>query len=143
MKDTHYLLRKSFIETLTGEIVIDGEEIEVLDEQAGSSNIYVVLSSQNATENSTFSHFGSNAFIMVEIVHKQDSSTTKKIVDDIAEQILQLVKPTPSTNGLVAQSGVQFLNVQVYGDRHVPFNLNDAETIVRRLLRFSLQIHES
>jgi hypothetical protein len=143
VRDYHYLTRKSFIETLEGNISIDGDEIEVLDEQAGSSDIYIICSSQNLTENSTFSHFSGNEFIMLEIVHKQDSSTTKKIVDDIADQILQLVKPTPSTNGLVAQAGVQFLNVQVYGDRHVPFNLNDAETIIRRLLRFSLQIYES
>lgn len=144
MKDTNFLVRKAFYEALEGQLTYDGDAVEVVDEQAsGTTPIYVVLSNQDSSEDRVFSKFKHDAFILLQVVHKTDYSASKIAVDNVANQICEIIKPTPSTNGLAAQEEFSFTSVKLESTRSFPFQLNDAETIVRRLLRFSIKIHEN
>lgn len=144
MVDIQYLIRKSFYESLNGNLSYSSADVPVFDEVSdGSSDLYVILSTQDASEKSTFSHFSHDAFILLDIVHKTTYSSTKDAIDTVAGQILDILKPTPSSVGLVQQTGIQIMSLKIQSDRHLSFTLSDAETINRRLIRAQLIIHES
>lgn len=140
MIDPLIAVRNAFAAALTG-ITYNTVPVPVYEDiNPNDEKIYIIISTQTATEISTFSSFDFDCSILIDIVHKQAFSVTKYVVDTIAQTIHNRIKPTPSTNGLGVGS-VEYLNVRVDNDSHLSL-VTDTETIQRRLIRFSLKVNE-
>jgi hypothetical protein len=144
MIDVHKKVRKAYYEALNGQLTYDGSPVSVWDEkaEATTNNIYVLLSTQTATDTSTFSSFDTQTTILIDIVSKSQDRVSKDVLDEVAQQILTIILPTVTTNGLPAQSGVQILNVRKESDNYLPVQLSATGSIIRRLIRFSQRVHE-
>lgn len=142
MKDPNLIVRTSFKYALEGQLTTyDDTPVPIADDlYNGDSNVYVIISSQTAVDNSTFSSFVHECTILLDIVHKQQYSVTRHEIDRVAQQIFNIVKPTPSTYG-VSNALVTFVSVKVDSDNYLDFTL-DGESLIRRLIRFSLIVHE-
>lgn len=145
MKDTHKPLRKAYYQLLKDVLVYDNTTIPVCDEkqkQGQDNSTCVILSTVSSNPTNTFNGFSREATIVLDIVCKTPSAVSKDIVDSIAEQILELVIPTPATNGLPAQNGFQILNVVLDNDRYLNFSVSDTQSVMRRLLTFRQSINQ-
>ena len=138
MKDTFLPLRRTYYNT------ISGAGLTVYDEKApgNASFPYVLLSTQTGADISPYSHFDTEATILIDIVHKQPQSVNKNAIDAIAHTIINTVIPSRGTNGLMNEPGFQILNVTKEDDRYLTLEAGENNYIIRRLIRFSQTIHE-
>lgn len=59
---------------------------------------HVIMDRQDALDNSTLDKFGVDTFIDFEIVDRQGEGVSSKVVDDIAQEILELIDDTSDVN---------------------------------------------
>lgn len=147
MIDVKQPLRTAYYQLLNGNLIYLTAAIPVGDDlvklQSTGAQLYVFFSTQSGNDTSTFSSFDSKQTIVIDIVYRGKTRAPKSIVDNIAGQILNLVRPTPSTNGLPAQAGIAINNVQNIQDQTLDLQIDSSTTIRRRLLTFSQDVRQT
>lgn len=132
MKDAGYALRKAYFGLLSETL-----DIGIYDEQANlpETGNYLILSTQNSRSDSSKDTFQSEEFITVDIVTRFAGLVgSKKTADDIADDILQAVMPTPSTTGLTI-TGFKIVSSSV--TTQTLSNQFGNQFIIRKLLIFN------
>lgn len=90
-------LRAAYVTALRGKIFYDAGEIPVVDEKLhhriSEHNIYVKLSNQNTIQQNNKRRFAAQVELRAEIVHRSNSEGGKMVVDNIANQVVQLLFP--------------------------------------------------
>lgn len=143
MLEVSSLVRKAFYQALNGNLTFNSAPVPVSDDikpVGNTSPIWVVLGSQTSSPKNTFNGWASDETIDLDIVYKTSTSSGKLQLDLIAGQILRIIWPTITTNGLPAQTGVQFLNVILSANRYIQLSLNSSNTVERRILTFKLYV---
>lgn len=147
MKDHNRAFRAALFGILENNLADkNGRRVDVYDEKVAEgtklSDEYVILSVQNSIQIPTFSAFLSDVHCLIKIVTKQKDCVSKEMVDYIANQIVSLLKPTPSTDGLTQQTGFKInclkLETQAYNDA----TLTGSKTEIVHLLRASAKCSE-
>lgn len=149
MKDPHQIVRKAFWETFVNNqlfALFDGSanDVRVYDEEVNvrEDGLYIILSTQGGTDNSTKHCFRTDCTINIDIVNKTELSVDKRIVDDISEQILEAVLPFPGVCNLTTQSGFQFLNLQLENTNYLNLQISPTKSIIRKILTFSVTVQQ-
>lgn len=97
-------LRAAYVTALRGKIFYDAGEIPVVDEKLdhriSEHNIYVKISNQNTTQQNNKRRFAAQVDLRAEIVHRSVSVGGKVVVDNIANQVLQLLFPDKKSTTL-------------------------------------------
>jgi hypothetical protein len=130
-------IRKYFFDLISNSLVQPGNAniIPVYDEKADSNvNIYVLLETQRANDDRDFIKKRWNATIEINIIHKQDDSYTKDIVDDICEQIEALI-PYETTINNEWQITNNRLDSVDYGN----LKISETQTICMKILTYSFK----
>lgn len=70
------------------------------DQRISEGNLYVNLFSQNESQANTKCYFAANADMVIDIVHRTTSSISTKVLDTVANEILQLLFPTRHSTAL-------------------------------------------
>ena len=142
MRDTLYPLRKAFYEALNGQLTYNSVDVPVYDEIAPNNapSSFVIISTGTTVDNDTLTSFQSENTLLIDIVSKTGVSVSKDVVDNIANQVFLILKPSPNTNGLIPQAGFTFSQPKVASDNHLSLVAN--ETTTRRLIRFSIKINQ-
>lgn len=146
MIDVKQPLRTAYFQLLSGALSYNGSPVPVGDELTpfpDALNVYVILSSQSDTDISTFQTWDSDHEIVIDIVFKAVSRANKQVVDGIANQIINLILPSPQVNALPPQIGIQILNVTKVADRDIALQLNNSNTVIRRLLTYRQYIRQT
>lgn len=144
MIDVKRPLRKAYYELLNGNLTSGGNAVPVGDDVVeDTADVYVILAAQSGSDNSTFQSFDSIETIDLDIVYKGGAFVNKGVVDNVANQILQLVVPSPQVNALPAQIGVQVNCVELTGDRYLDFGLNNSDSVVRRILTYTQKVRQT
>lgn len=116
MIEVNKLFRKAVYEALNGNLTFDAAIVPVFDEkviQAEGNSQYVILQSQSNTQQNTFSSFNTDTTLIIQVVAKSWDGVSKDPIDDISNQILQILFPTPNTTGLITQAGIQICNARL------------------------------
>jgi hypothetical protein len=146
MVDVNKAVRYAIGAALDGNLTYDGSPVPVVDDAVNlqqNTTMYVVLSSQTAVETSSFAKFDHECTLQLDITHKSVYAASKDGVDDLAQQIFTILQPTPTTNGLVSQSGVHFTDLEKATDNYLSFVLNDIGPVVRRIITYRVLVHEN
>lgn len=146
MLDINKLVRYAFGQSLNGSLTYNGSNVPVVDDVLtvdSNEMIYVILSSQTAVETSNFNKFAHDCTITLDIVHKTYYGVTKDGVDSVAQQIFTILQPDTTSNGLTAQAGVQFNDVQKDSDSYLTMTLTNAGPITRRIINYRLLVHQN
>lgn len=146
MIDVKTPLRRAYFQCLNGNISVSGNNVPVYDDVTklgNTSDPYIILSAQSATDNSSFQTFDSVEDITVEIIQKASGRTNKEVIDFIAGQVMNLVLPTRTTNGLTAQNGLQINCISLYQDRDLSMVLSAATSIGRRILVYRQKVRQT
>lgn len=146
MIDVQKAVRYGFGKALENQLSYQGTAVPITDSILtidDSCNLYVVITLQTAKESSDFSKFRYNATITLDIVHKAGYAVSKDAVDSIAEQISSIIQPTVTSNGLVAQTGIKFTNVNRVSDSYLSLSLNNIGPVVRRIIVYEVLVHQN
>lgn len=146
MIDVKQPVRTAFFLALNGHLSYNSENVPVSDDMIPSAyakqKVYVLLSSQTSNPKNTFSGWASEETIDLDIIYKASAYGAKEPLDQVAGQIMAILNPSITVNGLSAQPGVQFLNVIVKADRYLPLSLNQSNTLERRILTYSVYVSQ-
>lgn len=148
MIDVKKLIRQAFFQLLEGNlrdpfnaIVHVYDDVQRLED---TTNLYVIMETQTGTPTNNFAQFASKEDILLSIVQKAPGRVARSQVDLIASQIFSAVLPHPNTmNGLPAQPGVLFLNVQLAQDAYQDFFLQQNTAVTRRLITFVIDCYQT
>jgi len=138
--------RKAFYDVLINAVNVpggSGNKVPISDYKAeGGANLYMVIESQTARDRSDFRTRRWDATLTLSICHKQDSSYTRDLVDDVCEQIENIITPgVASNNALPFQpTGWQFTNVSLNDVSYADFQVSTTETICIKFLTFNFII---
>jgi hypothetical protein len=103
----------AWYEMLAGNVFYNSAEIPVYkgdipEEETGH---YILLRTESESDQGNKSSFVDQTVMIVDVVTKFNNNVDTSIANDIDGQISTLARPTPSTNGLLTVSGLQFMNV--------------------------------
>ena len=149
MKDGHKPFRTAIWAALNGNLSADfdgsGNNVPVYDENVTDTapNLYLVLSTQSGTDESNRHSFNTEATQEIQIVHKTGRSVDKRVIDDIANQIFEILWPTPLTDGLVQQAGFQIHTLRKQNDNYLNMQIDSTQTLMRRIITFSARVHQT
>ena len=145
MRDPNKIFRDAVKSSLDGVLFFELSPVQVFDEKAeeGNNMTYVILSTQTSAQEPNFSGFGHQCSLLLDIVCKQYDMMNKEAVDDVSNQILTILFPSVSTNGLTIQSGFQINCLTVESVNYVPLRLANAKSIIRKLIRLTAKISQS
>jgi hypothetical protein len=147
MIDVKQPIRKAFYDLLQGHLTYGNAVLApVVDDMKAlgdTSQAWVLLSSQDGVDASSFQTFDSTETIVLDITFKAATRANKNIVDAIAGQILPLVLPAPGVNGLVPNAAVQLSCVKVSDDRYITLGLNTSNSVIRRLITFKMHCRQT
>jgi hypothetical protein len=139
--------RKAFYQVISNALVIpggSGDKIPVFDNKADAGNrLYVLIEGQTARSNSDFRVRRWSGTVRLTILHIQDDSYTRDIVDSVTEQIEAIITPGKANeNGLPDMSsfGWQITNVVLDDVSYADFQISETETICEKYLTFNLII---
>lgn len=140
MIDVKTPLRTAYFQLLNGQLKNGSATIPVSTDvlpQGTDVNIYVILRHQSSVQKNRFTAFISEEKIITEIIFKASARVNTEIIDAIAGQIMNLICPTPTRNGLPAQAGIQILNVALSNDNHLDLQVGKNNVTKRRILTFA------
>jgi hypothetical protein len=103
MRESGTEIRKSFYNA------IDALDYPVFDGKAegltiGTDNVWVILGEQTEVNRSTRSSLATEASIEIVVVNQQKGVAGRKVVEEVADDILTAILPTVSTHGLTISS---------------------------------------
>lgn len=139
MRDSGTQLRRAYYTALNGNITIDGNDVPVYDgkvEDPKSDEVYILFMDQTDQDKSSKSHFAVETTITIDIKQRLKATVSREDIEDVANQILQIVKPTPKTIGLTLSSPFKVLIVKVdSNDSSRPYAVDAGEFVVTKSLR--------
>ncbi len=140
MKDTKKILRHAVFNALDGNITLNGNPVPVYDEKNENESVYILLSNQQEFDDNTSDTFITRSTLDYEVVQMTPYSVSKDDIDDVNDQILEIIVPTPSSNGLTSPTGFQFLSVRREASRSIVMEISATETIVRNITTITATI---
>ena len=143
MLDTMKPIRTAVYTALNGNITYDSTAVPVSDEKTGygnTANLFIVLTTQQETDESTSEAFITKSTIEIDIVHKTGSEVSKDAIDDVYQSMMQILIPSTSTIGLTVPGTFQFQNATRENSITMPMMLSETETVMVRRTRLSFTI---
>lgn len=132
-------LRIAYYSLLNGALTSGANAVavaDVLDPITDTKGVYVILLSEGGFTDNTHQSFMSWERMRVDIIAR-GTRVSSLTVDRVADQILQLVTPTPEQNGLPVQPNMIVQNLYLADDRYVPYRESGSVNVARRMLTFA------
>lgn len=144
MKNTQKPFRLAIFAALDGQLTYNSIAVPVTDEkklQSDTSKIYVIFGRQTETPTErNDSAFITQSTIDLLIVSKTYSETSKDIVNDISDDILELLLTTPQINGFTEPMGFQVQNIELAYSETGTMRMNSTDITLTQLLTITAQI---
>ncbi len=143
MRDTQQILRMAVYNLLNGNLSYNSDNVPVYDEKRKSGdadNIFVILGTQQESDDDTSDAFITDSSIDIEIQHRTDFEISKDVIDNISNQILELLLPTPQSNGFAVQNLFLIQCVRRTSTISRNFSLTDSQSIVAKIITISCKI---
>ena len=143
MKDTQAILRHAVFAVLNGQLSYNSVNVPVYDEKrkAGATdNLFVILGTQQESDDDTSDAFITDSSIDIEIQHRTAFEVSKDAIDEVGNQILQILMPTPQTDGFQVQNLFLITCVRRSSTISRNFSLTDSNSIVAKIITITCKI---
>lgn len=142
MKDVSDKLYSALITLISGNVTYGGDNIpvyHVLPQSIG--NDYIYIAEYNLNEASTKDRFEQNGYINIQVVTRFDTETySEKKINSICNQVKNLLKPTvTSVPSLSPLFNCTFFYLE---NDLMDYSLEQVDNVVRRILRYRMEIEE-
>lgn len=108
-------LLKAYYQRLNGNITYNGQAVNVYRGSVDSADKfhYIQLKPESETDSSNKNVFITNPVVIADIMTVHDGGIDESIVQDIDNQMRQLLFTSTQITNLIAEAGMQILNVRV------------------------------
>jgi hypothetical protein len=141
MNDAGQAIRKGFYNALNNAIAIPGDPInkvpvvdEKLDLNITEHDLYMLIGGQQAAAANTKSTWGKEVDLNITIVNRRKATNTKTIIEDIADQMLQILFPTRTTFGLSVSAPFRLSYVKYISDSYTFEKIADGWQISKQMI---------
>lgn len=127
---------------MAGQLSYNGISVPVYDEKKRDkqlANLYVVLSTQQETDDNTDTSFTTDSSIDIDITHKTEFEISKDAIDEVSDQILELLLPNPDGPGWNV-SGFLIQNIRRSSTISRNFSLTDSQSIIAKIITITSKI---
>jgi len=145
MQDPVKYLKDQYLSVLSGAISYNGSEVPVYDYESdpAGSDYYITVTTSTAVQlDNQKNRFNTEATVLIDITARLDYriSGPSKIVDAIADKVLQVVLISPNESALQPAGGLYATGVKLESSNDLDYTDGGQKRIARRLLRFSQTI---
>jgi hypothetical protein len=137
------ILRMAVYNLLNGNISYNGQNVPVYDEKrrvGDTDNLFIILGTQQESDDDTSDTFITDSSIDIEIQHRTDYEVSKDAIDEVSNQVLDLILPTPQTNGFAVQNLALIQCVRRSRSVSRNFSLTDSQSIVAKIITITCKI---
>lgn len=103
MRDVGTAVRKAIYTAIYGNVKWEGAAVPVADEKLDKlitdSNLYILFDTQTETQINVKCHYATSVNLNIRVVQKRQATNSKTVVEDLANQIMQILKPTKLATG--------------------------------------------
>lgn len=142
MKDTQRILRKAINDLLAGNITYNSIPVPIYDEKIRdkqSPNLYIIFGTQQETDQNTDTSFTTISTIDLEITHKTEYEVSKDAIDEVSDQVLEILLPTPDGPGW-DYNGFLIQNITRTSTISRNFSLTDSQSIIAKIITITATI---
>lgn len=118
MRDVGTPVRKAIYDAINGNVTIEGALVPFVDEKLDrlitETDIWILLNSQDEVQMPVKSHWACEVSVTLLVINKRQATITKTVIEDVVNQILLILRPTKTTNGITlpAPFKLSYLSVQ-------------------------------
>ncbi len=124
MNESGGAIRKAYFEALNNQVnhpeggptfipVVD----EKLDVNITEHDLYILISGQAGTPKETKSLWVKEEDINITVVNRRKATNSKVLIEDIADQVLTIILPTRTTNGLSIEAPFKLTYARLISDQ--------------------------
>lgn len=148
MVDVGTEIRKAYYQALAGNITVNGQQVPVVDEKLeadiSAHGVYVIMTSQDEDgEPSNKTYFVNETLLRLQIVNQRRATNTKEVVEDVADQILQILFPSRTSWALTVDSPLRLTYARFVNAQYNPLAKNDQGLIISKTLTFKNRITQN
>lgn len=141
MNDTAGAIRKAYFEALNNMVANpDGgvTAIPVVDEKLDLNitehDLYILISGQAGTPRDVKNMWVKEEDINITVVNRRKATNSKLLIENIADQILTIIFPTRTTNGLSIESPFKLTYARLINDQTNFEKLQDGWQVSKSLI---------
>jgi hypothetical protein len=127
-------IRKGLFSLLDGNVAYNFEVVPVYEGEGVVTDYQVLIGATTYTDEGTKHTFGGRVNQIIEVVTEVKGSTTTKHADEIAEQVLNFILPTPRTTSLTITG---FKPCRISKNLRLLKEQGTKSTIVRRIIELN------
>lgn len=142
MKDINYILRKKYYEVIKA-IQYNSKDLPVFYGYAPdnySADVYVVISSINTSSIDTKTTTDEDFTIQIGIYSYEQKNNSGVKLDNVAGDILEAIKPTPTSVLDLSADNLQMVNLRKVSDNLQTISLGNNGVYINRFINFRSQI---
>lgn len=141
MNDAGQAVRTGFYNALNNAVDIPGDPInkvpivdEKLDLNITEHDLYMLIGGQQASAANTKSTWGKEVDLNITVVNRRKATNTKTIIENIADQMLQILFPTRTTFGLSINAPFNLSYVKYVSDSYTFEKTQDGWQISKAMI---------
>lgn len=138
MNDAGQAVRKGFFSALNNQVTIEGSPIPIVDEKLDLNitehDLYMLIGGQVSTAVNTKSTWGKEVDLNITVVNRRKATNSKTIIENIADQVLQILFPTRTTFGLTIEAPFKLSYVKYVSDSYQFEKLADGWQISKAMI---------
>lgn len=137
-------IRQGFYAALNNNVTYNSSVVPVWENEDGdiTATYQIRLKEMSRVRERNKSRFMGRWNMVIEVIHVQHNSSSRKHVDAIGSIMMNIITPTPRAKGVSISEPLQILNVQIDGQDHLTDKGANGESIVRLITRISFSIHQ-
>ena len=134
MRDVAKIIRKGIYQAIK-------DDVTAYDQHAPSDAVtpYVVIRVETDTDESNNQKFVREGFILLDIIDEQQE-VNSEVVEGIADEIAQIIQPTPGTSGVTLDPGFSLTHIRWESTNTVPPIASDYQKVIRKIMRYFFRI---
>lgn len=137
------ILRHACNDLLNGSLSWQGTNVPVSDEKkklGDNVNLFVTFGTQQESEDNTSDAFITDSSIDIQIQQNSGFEVSKDGIDTVSNQIMEILMPTPMTDGFFTYNNFQITCVRRERAISRNFSITDSESIVAKIITITCKI---
>jgi hypothetical protein len=141
VRDAATPLRTGYETALAGNITVNAVVLPVYYGKVPSnvtSDFFILIPEISATQRKLMRVFVADAKVYIDIIRRVATDVSAEAVESAADQILQIIKPTPNTKGITVASPFKLITVSLdSNDQNRTVQVDAAKFVVSKSLTFN------
>lgn len=149
MNDAGQAIRKAYYDALNNQVNNPGNPgnfIPIVDEKLEVNitehDLYMLIGGQGGTVSGVKGMWAKELDISITVVNRRKATSSKTLIEDICDQMLTILFPTRTTNGLTVASPFKLTYARLLNENYA-FDKEDAGWVISKVLVFRNHITQS